>query len=160
MKELLLQFAQYNRWANKSVCDLLLTTSTDILEAPMKGSFPNIKSTIVHIWSAENIWLQRLQLVEHPKWEYDNFGGTIREAVANWETSSVGLVQFVEKQYNDQAFSHVLAYYDLSKRHHKIPVSKILMHVFNHSTSHRGQVITLLRQADVTQIPGTDFILF
>jgi uncharacterized damage-inducible protein DinB len=34
------------------------------------------------------------------------------------------------------------------------------MHVFNHGTYHRGQLVTMLRQVGVTEIPQTDYIAF
>jgi uncharacterized damage-inducible protein DinB len=39
------------------------------------------------------------------------------------------------------------------------PLELILQHVVNHSTYHRGQVTTLLRQIGVPAVP-TDFLVF
>jgi uncharacterized damage-inducible protein DinB len=36
-------------------------------------------------------------------------------------------------------------------------MSDLLVHVLNHSTFHRGQLVTLLRQAGATALPATDF---
>ena len=38
------------------------------------------------------------------------------------------------------------------------PLYQLLLHVFNHATYHRGQLVTILRQLDVQNIPQTDFI--
>jgi uncharacterized damage-inducible protein DinB len=37
---------------------------------------------------------------------------------------------------------------------------EMLAHVFNHNTYHRGQLITMLRQVGVTDLPQTDLIFF
>ena len=37
---------------------------------------------------------------------------------------------------------------------------EILVHVINHGTFHRGQVITMLRELGFTQFPSTDLITF
>lgn len=42
----------------------------------------------------------------------------------------------------------------------KLPVNVILMHVFNHATYHRGQLVTMLRQLGVKKIPQTDFMVY
>ena len=36
----------------------------------------------------------------------------------------------------------------------------MLLHLFNHQTFHRGQLVTMLRQNGIEKIPATDFIVF
>jgi len=160
MKEILLQYAQYNVWANKLITEALLKLEDGAVEKEIISSFPSVSTTVCHIWSAEFIWLQRLQLVEHPVWVQNEFTGTFEEAVANWHQVSLSLKQFIEKQYDDRALEHTLQFYDRQKVSHKMPVYQVLLHVFNHSTQHRGQLITMLRQLGVTKIPQTDFVAF
>ncbi len=160
MKELLLQYAGYNIWANKRIMDALLKLGDGAVDKEIISSFPSVRSTVYHIWSAEFIWLQRLLLVEHPVWMASDFKGTFEEACTDWQRVSVALEQFIQKQYDDYALQHVLQYYDLKKTSHKTPVFQVLHHIFNHSTYHRGQLVTMLRQSDAKEIPGTDFIGF
>ncbi|MEI9934102.1 MAG: DinB family protein [Ferruginibacter sp.] len=40
------------------------------------------------------------------------------------------------------------------------PLYEVVFHVFNHSTYHRGQLVTILRQLGVEKIPSTDLIVF
>ncbi len=42
----------------------------------------------------------------------------------------------------------------------KQPIFQMLLHVFNHGTYHRGQLVTMLRQLGVENIPATDFIVW
>ena len=44
---------------------------------------------------------------------------------------------------------HVFQYYNSKKEHFKSPVYQMLMHVFNHGTYHRGQLVNMLRQLGV-----------
>jgi uncharacterized damage-inducible protein DinB len=40
-------------------------------------------------------------------------------------------------------------------------VKDMLLHIFNHATMHRGQLVTFLRQlGEVDKIPSTDFSTF
>ena len=160
MKEILLQYAQYNVWANKLITEVLLKLEGDATEKEIISSFPSVNATVLHTWSAEFIWLQRLQLVEHPVWVQGEFTGTFEEAVAGWYQVSLSLKHFVERQYDDRALEHTLQFYDRQKVSHKMPVYQVLLHVFNHSTQHRGQLITMLRQLGATKIPSTDFESF
>ena len=160
MKELLLQYAAYNVWANKLIIDALLKLEEGAFDKEITSSFPSLRATVYHTWAAEFIWLQRLQLAERPEWVGDDLTKAFGESCEEWQKTSAALVQFVEKQYDDKALQHVLQFYDRKKASHKSPVFQVLQHVFNHSTYHRGQLVTMLRQAGAKEIPGTDFITF
>lgn len=159
MKELLLRYAQYNAWANKRIIDAISKEDESLADKEVPGSFPTLRATIIHTWAAEYVWLQRLQLAEYPQW-MSGFEGTLSEACNNWQQTSADVIQFIEKQYDDRAFQHVVQYYDRSKVSHKTPVFQVLLHMFNHATYHRGQLVTMLRQLGVQDIPGTDLIGF
>jgi len=160
MKETLLRYADYNIWANKRIIDTLLQLDEKQIDQKIESSFPSIGKTVYHLWSAEYIWLQRLQLAEQPVWVEGVFNGSFKEACALWQDVSLELRKFVADQYEDKSFSHVLQYYDRKKQSFKTPVCDVLMHLLNHATYHRGQLITMMRQCGVTKIPGTDFITF
>ena len=160
MKELLLQYAQYNVWANKLIIDALLKLEEGAADKEVASSFPSIRKTVLHTWSAESIWLQRLLLAEHPVWQEDVFNGNIENICSEWQKTSPEFVVFVEKQYDDKALQHVLQFYDRQKKSYKMPVYQVLHHVFNHSTYHRGQLVTMLRQLGQTTMPQTDFTAF
>jgi len=160
MKELLLQYAGYNVWANKLVIDRLFKLGDDLLDKEITSSFSSLRATVYHSWSAEYIWLQRLLLADNPVWMASEFKGSFLKACKEWESASDGLLQFTNRQYDDRALQHVVQYYDRAKAAHKTPVYQVLQHVFNHSTYHRGQLITMLRQAGEVNLPATDFIAF
>ncbi len=42
----------------------------------------------------------------------------------------------------------------------EMPRYEFLQHVFNHSTYHRGQVVTIGRNIDITDAPMTDYNFF
>jgi len=160
MKELLLQYANYNIWANKRIIDVLLTLEPELLDKEIVSSFSSVKQTVYHVWGAEFIWLQRLQLEEQPVWIQKVFKGTFEEACADWQRVSEVLAQFVARQYDDKSFEHIFQYYNSEKKSFKVPVGLTLNHVFNHGTYHRGQLVTMLRQLGVTHLPSTDFFAF
>ena len=160
MKEMLLQYAEYNVWANKMVIDATLQLDESLVDKEVVSSFPSVRATLYHVMGAESVWLQRLHLVEHPVWLPATFEGSFAEACHEWQKFSGELVKFVSDQYDDKAFQHVCMYNDMKGNPWKTPVNQILQHVFNHSTYHRGQLVTMLRQLGETKIPGTDFIGF
>lgn len=160
MKELLTELAKYNIWANKLFIKALLKLDDELLEQEMVSSFPTIRKTVSHMWSAEDIWLQRLALTEQPVWAERAFEGDFQEMCERWEGTSKGLLDFVERQYSEHAFEHVLQYYNLKKQSAKVPVYVALTQVLNHGTYHRGQLVTMMRQVGVKKVPASDFHIF
>lgn len=161
MKELIRQYARYNIWANNEFIKLVSSCTEEQLDKELVSSFPTIRKTIYHLWGAEDIWMQRLQLVEHPERAAANFSGSFGEALTQWQDCSQKLLQFIEKQYDDAAFDHVVEYYNpMKKQSMKLPVYVVLMQVLNHATYHRGQLVTMLRQVGIKKIPATDFMIF
>jgi uncharacterized damage-inducible protein DinB len=159
MKETLLQLSKYNIWANKKLIDVLLKQNEELLDMEIASSFNSLRKTVYHIWGAEDIWLKRLLLAENPVWLPDSFIGSFSEACVEWQQCSKDIQKFIEKQFDDRAFEHVFQYYS-KQQSHKQQVYITLLHVFNHATYHRGQLVTMLRQAGVNKIPGTDMALF
>ncbi len=160
MKESLLHLAQYHIWANHRMITLLHELSDAQIDADINSSFNSIRKTVYHSWSAEDIWLQRLKLVENPIWQQAQFQGNFEEALHEWEKCGADLLQFIENQYNDRALEHVVQYSSLDKQVHKTATYIILQHVFNHATYHRGQLVTMLRQVGITKIPSFDLIVY
>ena len=159
MKQLLQQYAAYNLWANKIITDKLSQISTEILYKEMNDSFGGIYKTVIHLLDVESIWWQRLKLQEHVEWPGKNFKG-------NFEELSQQLL-LLSKQWSDWVYAandinltHVFGYQNSKKEFFKQPVYEMLMHVFNHQSFHRGQIITMLRQNGIEKIPRTDFIVF
>ncbi|NDC41286.1 MAG: hypothetical protein EBZ77_07020 [Chitinophagia bacterium] len=159
MKELLTALAGYNAWANKAMINKMLAVTPELLDRPLTSSFASIRTTVYHCWSAEDIWLQRLQQVAEPIWAEGIFEGSFSDACANWAVISEGLVHYVANHSETELQQPVL-YNDLKGNAFHTPASEILLHVFNHATYHRGQLVTLLRTVGETEIPRTDFIVY
>lgn len=158
LKDHFLSLARYNAWASDRLLAALQALPDASLDAVVASSFPSLRKTAQHLYAAEDVWLQRLQLAERPVWRGEVAFESFDALVAAWRAASAALVAFVEKQYDDRAFSHVVQYPSLKKELFKTPVADILTHVFSHATYHRVQLVTQLRQVGVTKVPGTDYI--
>ena len=97
--------------------------------------------------------------MEEPIWWQGVFTGIFTEACEAWQKASETLVQFIDQGDNEQ-LTQVLKYHDRANNAHHTVVYQILHHVFNYSTYHRGQLVTMMRKAGATEMPGTDFISF
>lgn len=159
MKELLLQYARFNRWANDHIINAMLQLDPALVDKELVSSFPTLRKTVHHMWGAEDIWLQRLNLAEKPVWVAADFTGSFQEACQKWQDASVSLIQFSEAA-TEQSLNAILHYHDIRGNAWQRPVWQVLQHVSNHATYHRGQLVTMLRQLGATTIPSMDFIYY
>ncbi|QHS60682.1 DinB family protein [Chitinophaga agri] len=159
MKDILLSYAAYNRWANNRIADVLKKLPDTQLDQETGSSFGTLRKTIYHMWDAESLWYQRLELAEQAVKPATGFKGSFADACTHWLRQSAQLADWV-RDVQPARLNHVVAYYNTRKQYCKSTVIEILMQVFNHATYHRGQLVTLLRQAGITKIPVTDYSAF
>ena len=153
------QLSAYNQWANHIVCEWLKSLSDESWKQTIVSSFNSIEQTTVHIIGAEQIWLQRLQQDPEPVWYPLHFKGSREEAVSDWHSASVKLHHFVEA-LNESDLVTPLSYKRINGEEYTMEIYKILAHIFNHSTYHRGQLITQLRQAGFEEVTTTDLLAY
>ena len=159
MKELLQQFAAYHVWANQRLIDCILLLPEDSQVKEIRSSFPSLHATLMHLWDAENIWWQRMKMNDVVTPPSANFQGATRDVASallhqdklweSWVTSA-----------SVAAIEHVFHYQNTKREQFKQPIYQMLLHLFNHGTYHRGQLVTMLRQLGVENIPSTDFIIW
>ena len=152
MKQILQQYAVYNIWANQRILDCINNLSDDQIDREIASSFSSIKKTVLHIWDAESIWWQRLKLSEKIIRPSEEFTGNFTELVKKLDQQSTEWKDWVDNATEVQ-LQHVFAYQNTKKEQFKQPVYEMLLHLFNHGTCHRGQLVTMLRQLGIDKIP-------
>jgi uncharacterized damage-inducible protein DinB len=158
MKELLIKFAEYNFWANTQLAEFLQKISDEVLDKDQKSSFRSLRKTWLHIWDAELLWLSRLKSQKMNFWPSEQY---------NADNSIIGLLD-VSKEWmsflsskDNSFFLQKCFYKSISGEEQNDEIYTIVNHCLNHSTFHRGQIITLLREAGIKEgIPSTDLITF
>ncbi|MFC4263819.1 DinB family protein [Ferruginibacter yonginensis] len=159
MKKLFVQYAAYNLWANQRITEAINNLTDDQINTPAKSSFADIHKTVLHLWAVENVWWQRLKLIEREVWVGEDFEGSIMELTNNLLQQSKQWKEWVDVA-TEAALQHEFIYKNSKKDQFKQPVYEMLVHLFNHQTYHRGQLVTLMRQTGETIIPNTDLIAF
>jgi uncharacterized damage-inducible protein DinB len=159
VKALLQQYASYHVWANQTLTDSILKLPEEVQVKEVKSSFNSLYKTLLHMWDAENIWWQRLKMhdIIHPPSAH--FKGNTRDLV-NGMLHQNRLWESWIQNAQLAALEHVFHYQNSKKEKFRQPTFEMLMHLFNHGTYHRGQLVTMLRALEITEIPGTDFILW
>jgi len=147
----------YNSWADHRILETLAALPEEQYRQDMKGSHGGIHTTLVHLVGAEKIWLERFQGNPRP-FLSENPPASLQEVKSIWEkvgfetaqwlgTASDKKLQetFTMKTSKGETLTHV--YW------------QAFQHLVNHSSYHRGQIVTYLRQLGVKP-PTTDMILF
>jgi uncharacterized damage-inducible protein DinB len=109
------------------------------------------------MWDTESSWWQRMKLSERIIIPSENFKGTIKDIVNGLMKQSRQWEEWINNA-SDMMLEHVFQYQNSRKEHFKQPIYQMVLHVFNHGTYHRGQLINMLRQLGIEKIPQTDFI--
>jgi uncharacterized damage-inducible protein DinB len=146
------RFLQYNHWANERITSWLLTLSRETLYEKTASSFGTIDRTVQHILSAEMYWHAVIV-----KGEINNFNqaareNAVEEVIADLVASSQKLLNDLSS-FNEQQLFEVITTSDSKQSRYEY-----ILHVVNHGSYHRGQIVTLCRMLDVTvEVPVTDY---
>ena len=159
MKELLKQLAAYNAWASRKITELILTLPEEEQKQEVPSSFKSLFNTVLHMWDAESIWWQRMKLQERILVPGQNFSGNMKDIVTGLLQQSSQWEQWISNA-SELSLDHVFQYQNSKKEQFKQPVYQMLLHVFNHGTYHRGQLVNILRQLGKEKIPQTDFFIW
>jgi len=160
MKAHLVRYGEYNLWANRLICDFIVKHVTDeMMDREIISSFSSLRKTLFHIWDAEYLWYERLNGTSHTSWPSKKFTGTSVAAMQQLLQQSEKLSGFISSR-DDAFFLQDLGYSRVNGEKYVHPVTDVLQHVVNHSTYHRGQIITMLRQLGFTELFSTDYVSF
>jgi len=154
-KDYFIQLANYNIWANNLVHSWFEKITDEQWKQPVVSSFGSIGETALHVAAAESVWLDRLNNVPSPVWLPAVFKGSKKDLQVLWAKASAGLKLFVE-HIAEAKLSVNLSFKRRDGIADELAYYQILAHVFNHSTYHRGQVVTMLRQTRFAQDSSTD----
>lgn len=160
MKQMLVEYARYNLWANENLISLFRSVDDALISQHIVSSFPSIRATLLHLWDCESLWFERLNGNSPTEFPSKHFNGSNSEIFDGLLKASIALVQFTEEKpapfYRDKC-----KFLTLSDGKENIQtVREMILHCINHSTSHRGQLIMMCRQLNLSPIPRTDYIIY
>jgi uncharacterized damage-inducible protein DinB len=159
MKSLLLNYLQYNHWANEKMCNYLSGVDEDEIIANKKAEYQTIKKVILHVADSEQTWLARLNGKNIPHMHKLDSSGSFAGICSTIRNNSVDFIEFVSGK-DDQFLLSVTEYVNLKGKTFSQNNAEIILHCMNHSTFHRGQVMSMLRYVGYTDQSASDFIMF
>src|SRR5574337_1108401 len=110
MKDIIIPYAEYNRWANVRLAEVLKSLDDEMLDKEISSSFSSLRKTAFHIWDAEYIWLMRIQGLSAPVWPSSNLPD--KTPVEKFADTSHAWVEFL-KQQDDSFFKNRAKYQNM-----------------------------------------------
>lgn len=148
----------FNSWANHRTVEACAALTDEQFTRNLGNSFPSVRDTLFHICGAEWIWLERWHgrspaaipaAADYPHLE------AVRR---RWAEVERDLLDYVAS-LTPEDLQRVMNFKTLAGVPHAQPLWQCLQHLANHSTYHRGQITTMLRQLGAKPV-STDMIAF
>ena len=156
---------EYDRWANNRVLRAVSVLTPEQFTRDLGGSFRSVRDTLVHLIGGEWGWLQYWKepyhgsdFLKHLWARHDvlfnpNAFPNLYAVQRKWGEVETEQAEFVSRVTNE-SLERLLPI-----RTTQVRLAHLMQHLVNHSTYHRGQVATMLRQVG-TEPLQTDFHLF
>ncbi len=158
LPETIRELYAYNLWANQRALTSVAPLPSEQFTRGMGNSFSSVRDTLAHILGTEWIWLERW-LGRSPKAFLPASDFPTVEAIRErWDTVEQDRSRFIESLTPDQ-LQQSIAYINTHGERFSYLLWQQMAHVVNHSSYHRGQVTTLLRQLGA-EPQSTDFLSY
>ena len=138
---------RYNHEANLRFINAFTTAQAEIPE--------KARLLFCHILNAHTIWLSRIHHTQSP------YGVWELHEISAYTSINIELNKDTFALLNDpeQDFQSMVNYKTIKGVPYSNTIQDIFIHISNHSTYHRGQVASILKEAGI-QPPITDYIAF
>ncbi|PWB23974.1 DinB family protein [Flavobacterium sp. HTF] len=151
--------ADYTIWADTIVIEWLNQLNDDQWNQNITSSFSSIRQTALHIASAEKVWIDFWKCEPVPVFLAVDFNGTNKDLINIWREASKGMKKFIDECPEDNYLKDVIFSYPRGGEG-KMQFWQTVSHIVNHSTYHRGQLVTLLRQIGLTNLSSIDLATY
>lgn len=134
----------YTVWANHRAMRAAATLSVDDFKRDLGSSHGGVRGTLVHTMGAEWIWLERWKGVSPARPLDEAEFPDVMAVRERWTVIEGHRASWFES-LREGALAETIRYSTLDRRSFESPLWQLVQHVANHSTYHRGQVVTLMR---------------
>lgn len=151
------QLVTFNRWADARFFEVLRQLSAEQYGRDLQSSHGGIHGTLAHIVAVEKGWLRRWRRQpETATWPLPQLHSLV-ELRTDWEGVCAEMDQFLAT-LDDRKLQESLETTTLAGTFNA-PYWQMMQHVVDHSSYHRGQIVTMLRQLGLTP-PSTGLMRF
>jgi uncharacterized damage-inducible protein DinB len=152
-------YASFNAWANSEFAHWLQKVDEQLLYQQLPSSFSSIDSTVQHILRVQKFWTAFISLKDVSKFDWSvKEKQALTNVMALKEQSAAMKDEFLNYGEKDLTEEIIL---DMPWAKNRLSRYEYIVHAINHSTFHRGQIITIARGIGLTEnLPSTDYNFF
>lgn len=150
--------AAYNSWTTQKLISWLETKEPQVITQMVPSSFPSIRESLIHISNTERFWLDVLRQKPLTFSSEDFEALSIPALFDRVKKQAEELSNYIDGLSEQELLEEVSL--DTPWVKGSRPRYEFLQHVVNHTTYHRGQIITIGRNLGLTDAPMTDFNYF
>jgi uncharacterized damage-inducible protein DinB len=151
-------FFAFTRWANRMIVESAAALTPEEYARPIGGSFGSVRGTLVHLYGADWVWLERFHGRSPMALPAGDEDAPLEELSRKWREVEAGQDAFLAS-LTQERLEETLSYVAFSGDRFTRRLGDVLLHLANHGTYHRGQVATLLRQLG-HKAASTDFLRY
>ncbi|HEV8265473.1 MAG TPA: DinB family protein [Gemmatimonadales bacterium] len=157
-REEVLELFAYNAWANRTLFDAVAAVPVEDYLRDLKSSHGGIHGTLCHTVWAEQLWLTRWLGTPPPAVPQGRDLSALADVRRRWEEVETQRARFLTG-LTEARLDEQVRVKPTTGGEYLHSYRQMVRHLVNHSSYHRGQVVTMMRQVGVKP-PSTDLILF
>jgi uncharacterized damage-inducible protein DinB len=142
----------YNLWANSQLIGFLRTKPKADMDVEVASSFSSLRKTLLHIHTTEALWLS---VIQESVFTPPSEDMSISELMKSIIDTSEAFLSFVLSLSEEEILEEVLFTSPWAEA--TWGRFDFIQHAMNHSTYHRGQLITIGRNLGYLDAPMTDY---
>jgi uncharacterized damage-inducible protein DinB len=146
----------YTVWANHRVLRVAATISVDDFKRDLRSSHGGVRGTLTHMLWAEWLWLERWKGVPTSRVIDESEFADMVQLRDRWSVVDEHRQSWFEV-LRPEAAGEIVRYRNTKGVAFEAPLWQLVQHLVNHSSYHRGQVITLARQLGARAV-STDLL--
>lgn len=167
-RQVLLTELNYNIWANQILLEACSALSSEELSRPLGGSHISIIRTLRHIYDGECFWVRNLITSSIPDVAEMEAAGAadqcrpdpeLESLRQSWPSVWSDACEWIAP-LSDEDLTLELASTERDGTIIVVPRWQVILHMVNHSTLHRGQIINLFRALGKAAPRNTDLFTY
>ena len=151
------QQLDYSFWASQRLLEEAGKLTAEELKQDFKTADRSVVETLAHVFAADRVWLGRVQGTPPASFIEDR-DRELTVLNQEWPAIQQGWKQLLSGM-SDQDIQKVIEFKDLKGNPYQQSLWKIVLHLVNHGTHHRGQVSGFLRALGHTP-PAIDLMVY
>lgn len=148
LKDYFEKLYDYMYWANHRYFAVAEGLNDEQLHRMQGHSWGNIHAMLVHMMSAEAVWLQRWKGTSPKAYLNEDDYPMLADIKMRWSQQEADMRAFLSLQ-TEESLETEIAYNNFRNEAFRVPLWQMVLHAANHATHHRGELAAMFALMNV-----------